>query len=83
MREDIPSVKLLVLIRENPGMSVDDLITNDKLNSNLKTSKENDLINDGFVIIKDGELELTFFGRTIAVIFKTYKKLLNIQEQTG
>jgi hypothetical protein len=83
LREDIPSVKILMLVNQHQGINFKELIDNKKLNKDLKGSKENDLLNDGFIIDKKTHFELTKIGKFIAQIFKFYRKLINIQCKTG
>lgn len=83
LREDIPSVKILMLVNQHQGINFKELIDNKKLNKDLKGSKENDLLNDGFIIDKKTHFELTQIGKIIAQIFKFYRKLINIQCKTG
>lgn len=83
LREDIPSVKILMLVNQYEGIDVKQLMENKILNKDLKTSKDNDLLNDGFIIIKNGSFELTKTGKFLALMFKSYRKLINIQDKTG
>ncbi len=82
LREDIPSIKLLFFIKENPNLSRKNIIDFFSKNSSLIKSKNKDLISDG--LIKEGNsMQLTLSGKVLAKFFVTYRKFLGVRREHG
>lgn len=83
LREDIPSVHILMRVHSQPnGLSREEILGQLDGARFLETKVE-DLENDAFVVSRGGILHLTPVGTVLAVIFGLYRRLLGIQSGKG
>ena len=83
LREDIPSIRILMRVHSQPnGMKREDILSQLDGARFLET-KIDDLENDVLVASDRGVLRLTFVGTLLAVIFGLYRRLLGIQSGRG
>jgi len=83
LKENIPSVKILFYLRDNPGSS-ESLISNDPIfHRSLVSDKERQLLNDRLLVVKDGKIQITRAGLIFVRFFRFYRKLLGINENFG
>lgn len=83
LKEDIPSVKILTLIKSSEKLTKKELIKSHLLNSSLINVKQKELINDGFVYKHNKKIKLTRLGFLLAKIFIFYRNMLNLNDATG
>lgn len=83
LKEDIPSIKILSLIKHSRKISKEELIKNHLLNNSLINSKQEELINDGFIFKQNGKIKVTKIGFLLAKFFIFYRKIFNLKDSTG
>lgn len=83
LKEDIPSIKILSLIKHSGKISKKELIKNHLLNDSLINSKQEELINDGFIFKQNRKIKVTKIGFLLAKIFIFYRNILNLKDSTG
>lgn len=83
LREDIPSIRILNIIGAEPGVNTEAVISSALLSSTLKSDKEDELLSDRLVIVKNGNVSLSKFGIALVYIFKFYRNIMKINESTG
>lgn len=83
LREDIPSMRILMLVHENHGgLTRHDLVAR-LARHKLFEAKILDLENDSFVRVMDGKMTLTTAGAALAAIFNFYRRLLGCDAGKG
>lgn len=83
LREDIPSVAILFIIRDNPGLGSDEIIAKMASRDCLFARKIDDLCRDGLATKHDAGLTLTRSGMMLAMVFHIYRKILGVQRDQG
>lgn len=83
LREDIPSVSLLFLIRDNPGLRENELIDLMTGDERLLSQKMADLDSDGLITGHGDDAHLTRTGALLATVFHHYRKLLGTKRDQG
>lgn len=83
LREDIPSIRILMLVDSQPnGMNREDILSQLEGAQFLET-KIDDLENDALVASDGERLRLTHTGTLLAVIFGLYRRLLGASSVQG
>lgn len=83
LREDIPSIRILMLVHENyGGLTRHDLVAQ-LARHKLFETKILDLENDSFVRVMDGRMTLTTAGAALAATFNFYRRLLRCDVGKG
>ncbi len=76
LREDIPSIRILMTIRAGSnGMTRREIIER-LMRQKLFSTKIADLENDALICIQEDRMRLTTMGAALARIFQAYRKLL-------
>ncbi len=83
LREDIPSVAILFVIRDTPGLSSEEVIAEMASRGDLSTRKIDDLCRDGLATKQSTGLTLTRSGIIFAMAFHIYRKILGTQRDQG
>lgn len=80
--KEIPSVLILETIRRNPGLSKSQLVS--RLVPILAEESERQIASDGLLKKSDQEgIAITGFGRFLARLFLSYRKMLNLRGDLG
>ena len=79
---EIPTFKILRLINDQPGISLDQLKDN-FTEDELRTGRINNLIQDGLLEDSPNNDTLTLFGKAIVIFFLIYRKLLGLNVGKG
>ena len=83
LREDIPSIRILMLVHENNGgLTRHDLVAR-LARDKLFETKILDLENDSFLRVMDGRMTLTTAGAVLAATFHFYRRLLGCDAGKG
>ncbi len=83
LREDIPSIRILMLVDSQPdGMDRMDIL-NQLDGAQFLETKIDDLENDVLVVSDGKVLRLTYTGTLLAVIFGLYRRLLGTSSVQG
>ncbi len=76
LREDIPSIRILMTIHATTGGMTRSEIIDHLMRQKLFATKITDLKNDALIGIQEDRMRLTTMGAALARIFQTYRKLL-------
>jgi hypothetical protein len=76
LREDIPSLRILMLVHGHPGGRTRDDLVAQLTGHGLFETKLRDLENDAFVRARDGRMTLTAAGAALATVFDLYRRWL-------
>ena len=83
LREDIPSIRILVLLHKHPeGLSREQILQL-LAQQQLFETKIADLENDAFVHIRGEKINLTTAGAILSAVFNLYRKLLGSEAGKG
>ena len=84
LQEDIPSFRILLLIRESGGGPVAERIITDRLaDTSLFVNKIEDLVDEGLVVRKENQWVLTRAGRLLVRFFSAYRRWLGLEAGSG
>jgi len=83
LREDIPSIRILMLVHENYGGMTRHELVAQLARHKLFETKILDLENDSFIRVMDGRMTLTTAGAVLAAIFNFYRRLLRCDAGKG
>lgn len=76
LREDIPSIRILMTVQEHSGSMMHHEIIAHLAQQKLFETKIADLENDALIYIRENRMHLTTMGAVLAKIFRTYRRLL-------
>jgi len=83
LREDIPSIRILMLVHENYGGMTRHELVAQLARHKLFETKILDLENDSFIRVMDGRMTLTTAGTVLAATFYFYRRLLRCDAGKG
>jgi hypothetical protein len=82
-KEDIPSVRILRIVKINQPIDEFNIIKIVNKKNNLINIKIEELCNDSLLICNNGNYHLTKFGNFVGYLFFHYRKYFNNKNSTG
>ena len=80
---DIPSVRILKFVRDNQGLTKQQIIEGLRTNPAFGSRKMDELISEGLLNVCADSLSLSNKAKFIATFFLWYRRLLGLSDETG